>query len=110
MNREELLNSITQIGTCEDENERRNLLTTLSENVGNVFNEVDTLRATNTTLEDTIKTKTEELEKSQNYNMEMFLKLQKQNEVKPMEVETGIKEEEKPVYKSYKELGQSYLK
>lgn len=111
MKREDLLSSIEQIGTCEDENQRRSLLTTLTENVGKVFDEVDLLQEGTKNLQESLDTKNEELATAQKYNMEMFLKLQDQRkESDTMESETGIKEEEKPNYKSYDELAKEFMK
>ena len=50
MNREELLNSITTIGTCEDEVERRTMLNTLRDEVSTLFDNVSTLNEQNTEL------------------------------------------------------------
>ena len=110
MNREELLNSITQIGTCTDENERRTLLTGLTENVGKVFDEVDLLKQGSQTLQDSLKSKEEELATAQKYNMEMFLKLNNQTNEDVMEKETGVQKEEKKEYKSFDELTKNYMK
>lgn len=111
MNREDLLNSITTIGTCEDENERRSLLTSLTDNVGKVFDEVDLLKKGTETLQETLKTRENELMTAQKYNMEMFLKLDSQRkESEVMSAETGIKEEPKKEYKSYSELAKGFMK
>ena len=95
MNRDDLLNAINQIGTCEDDNARRTMLTTLTENVGKVFDEVDLLKQGTESLQNTIKTKDEELQTAQKYNMELFLKVQDQtkNDNSTLERETGIQKE-----------------
>lgn len=111
MNKEELLSSITEIGTCEDENKRRSLLTSLTENVTKVFDEVDLLKEGSKNLQDSLNKKDEELATAQKYNMDLFLKLEEQRkEVNVMEAETGVKQEEKPVYKSYDELAKEFMK
>ena len=109
MNKEELLKSITDIGTCEDVNIQREMLSTLTENVTKVFDEYDLLQEGTKTLEEKLKTKEEELKVSNEYNMKMFLKLQSEKEESFMERETGIKEEPKKEYKSFNELGKNYL-
>lgn len=47
MDREEFENSIKEIGTCEDEVKRRELLTSLNDKMGNVFDDNATLKADN---------------------------------------------------------------
>lgn len=110
MNREELLNSITEIGTCEDENKRRSMLTSLTENVGKVFDEVDLLKEGSKNLENSLNKTKGDLETAQKYNMEMFLKLNTQKEDEGFQNETGIKEEPKKEYKSYSEIAKGFNK
>ena len=111
MKREEILSSIEEIGTCEDENKRRSLLTNLTDNVGKVFDEMDLLNEGTKNLQESITKKEEELATAQKYNMDLFLKLNDQRkEVNSLESETGVKQEEKPVYKSYDELAKDFIK
>ena len=50
MNKDEILNSLTQIGTCEDEVERRTMLNTLRDEVSTLFDNVSDLTEQNTEL------------------------------------------------------------
>lgn len=110
MEREELLKSITEIGTCEDEAQRRTLLTNLTENVGKVFDEVDTLKTDAESMQTKLDEANAKVESTKEENKKLFLKLSDQmSEADGMSGETGIKKEEKKEYKSYKELGKSYL-
>lgn len=110
MEREELLKSITEIGTCEDEAQRRTLLTNLNENVGKVFDEVDSLKTDTENLQKELEAEKQKVESTQAENKKLFLKLSDQmNEADGVSGETGIKKEEKKEYKSYQELAKSYL-
>lgn len=68
MDKAEVLNLITTIGTCEDEVERRTMLATLSDDVANVFDENATLTETNNTYKS-------DNEKLREANMKLFLKV-----------------------------------
>lgn len=59
---------IQKIGTCEDEAERRTLLATLSNDVTDIFDNVETLTSDNSKLIDDNK-------KLQDANMELFLQV-----------------------------------
>jgi hypothetical protein len=66
--REEFNERILTIGQCEDDLERRNLLTTLSNDIADEYDKIDTLTTNNQKL-------TEDLQKAQDYNMELFLQV-----------------------------------
>ena len=87
MNREELLNSITQIGTCEDEIERRRLLTEVSDEVSKVYENVDNLNNTIESLNQTITKNNEDNERIRQENMRLFLKVEEQKTTKQVEQE-----------------------
>ena len=71
MNKSEFLEAVTQIGSCEDDVERRTLLADLSENVSNVFDSNESLTADNEKyLADN--------EKLRQANMNLFLKVGEQ--------------------------------
>lgn len=88
MLKDEFLKLITDIGQCEDDVERRNMLATLSEEVTKDYDTLDTLTSDNETL----KTEREKLRQA---NMELFLKVgHVKDPNKTKEDETGIKENE----------------
>lgn len=88
MDRAEFENSIKEIGTCEDEVKRRELLTSLNDKIGNVFDDNATLKADN----DKYKEENEKLIES---NRKYFMRLETQNTQKEKQNEvTGEKEEE----------------
>lgn len=68
MNRDELLQALTDLGTIEDGAELRNRLTTISDEVRAVLDSNDALTASNATLEQNNKT-------LQEYNMQLFLRV-----------------------------------
>lgn len=79
MNREEVMQMITDIGTIEDEAERRAKLTTLTDEVKGLFDSNDNLTASNQKFETDNK-------KLQEYNMQLFLRVgggNKQKEKEP---------------------------
>lgn len=110
MNKEELLNSITEIGKCEDITERLSLLTNLHDNVDKLYNDLDIEKQGNEKLKEELETRTKELNTAQEYNMQMYLRLgesKKDSEVQ--KEETGVKPEEKVEHKSFEELSKGYL-
>jgi hypothetical protein len=68
MDKAEILSRITEIGTCEDEVERRTMLATLSDDVAIVFDENATLTEANNTYKG-------ENEKLREANMKLFLRV-----------------------------------
>lgn len=79
MGKDEILKRITDIGTCEDDVERRNLLTSLSEDITKVFDENETNLNTIDTLNTTIKENNEKITKLRESNMDLFLKVSEGN-------------------------------
>lgn len=68
MDRNEMLQMITNIGTQEDEAERRAMLTTLTDEVNGLFDSNDKLTSDNSKFEADNK-------KLQEYNMQLFLRV-----------------------------------
>lgn len=68
MTREELLQALTDIGTIEDAAERRSKIVSISEEVTKVFDNNDTLTASNTKLQG-------DNQKLKDYNMELYLQV-----------------------------------
>lgn len=68
MTKEEFQNIIKEIGTCEDEAQRREMLTSLEENTSPIFDSVDELTSRNTSL-------TEDNESLRSANMKLFLRV-----------------------------------
>lgn len=78
MNEQELLDQITQIGTCEDAAARRQMLTDLGASVKGVFGTLSTVTAERQALEENNK-------KLQEYNMQLFLRVGSPQQQKPQE-------------------------
>lgn len=76
MTREELLNSITELGTIEDPAERRSKIVGISNEINSVFDNNESLTASNTKL-------TEDKKKLQDYNMELYLQVGGKKEETP---------------------------
>ena len=93
MNREELNQALTEIGTVTDEAQRRNLITQVTGAVNDLFQSNDTLTQANTQFE-------QQVQQLQGYNMELYLQVQGQKKSAPNEP-TG--EPEKPTLK-YEDL------
>ena len=89
MDKETFLQTIKDIGTCEDEVERRTKLTELSDGVVNIFD-------SNIELETKNKEYLEGMEKLREANMQLFLRVgSNKTEEEIKEEKTGIKEEAK---------------
>lgn len=89
MTRDELLQLLQDIGTCEDAADRRAKLTQAVDAVNGVFDSNDTLTAANTKFETDNK-------KLQEYNMQLFLKVggqKKEPENKGTETKEDLKYE-----------------
>ena len=89
MTREELLQSLTDIGTIEDPAERRSKIVAISGEINSVFDSNESLTASNTKLE-------EDKQKLQNYNMELYLQIggkSKKSEDEPEEKTEDLKYE-----------------
>lgn len=78
MNKEDIINKIKEIGTCENEDERLSKLTDLTTDVENVFNEVDTLNTNITNLNEDLKKVNEDLSIAQKANNKLFLQVTEQ--------------------------------
>lgn len=111
MDKDTFINSIKEIGSCEDSVERLSKLTDLQNEVSKIFDDKTGLETEVQTLKDSITDKDKEIQKARDYAMDMFLQVGKEksdNQVKSEQ--TGIKEEPKKEYKSYKELAKNYVK
>jgi hypothetical protein len=71
MEREEYMQLITNIGTCEDEAQRREMLTQLTDEASSIFNLNEQLTQQNTSL-------SEQINDVQAANMKLFLQVQDQ--------------------------------
>lgn len=80
MNREELSQALTDIGTVTDEAQRRALLTQVTGAVNDLFQTNDTLTQANTQFE-------QQVQQLQGYNMELYLQVQGQKKTDPVKTE-----------------------
>lgn len=90
MDREKFESSIKEIGTCEDEVKRRELLQSLNDEMVNVFDDNETLKSDN----DKYKEENERLIES-NRKYFMRLETQKTEQEKQDDITGNKKEEEK---------------
>ena len=80
MTREELMQKLTELGTVEDDAQRRLIITEVSDEIKGVYDSNETLTASKSKYEDDIK-------KLQEYNMQLFLKVGSPQKAKEKEVE-----------------------
>lgn len=92
LTREELLTKLTNIGTSEDEAERRTLLTEITDDLTAVYDANETLTQANTKFEADNK-------KLQEHNMKLFLKVSDQSKPVPQ-----VKEQENQEIPKYENL------
>lgn len=92
MNREELSQALTDIGTVTDEAQRRNLITQVTGAVNELFQTNDTLTQANTQFE-------QQVQQLQGYNMELYLQVQGQKKTEP-----GTKGEPEKTPSKYEDL------
>ena len=93
MEKSEFIEAVQKIGTCEDEIERRTLLTGLQDDISAIFDSNSDLTEKNTNLQ-------AENEKLVKANMELFLRIgnpKDQSEIK--QNETGIENKEEETMK-----------
>ena len=89
MLKDEFLSRLTAIGSCDDDVERRELLSQLSEEASKDYDNLATLTETNQTL-------TDANEKLRDANMKLFLRVgETKDPDEKRKDETGIKEEAK---------------
>lgn len=98
MDKKTFLESITEIGTLKDITDVRTKLTELSDAVGVVFDENETLTQSNKQFED-------DNEKLRNANMKLFLKVGEQKDpTQRQKDETGLDPKPQKEKKSFDEL------
>lgn len=105
MDKNEFLETITQIGTIDDEVERRTMLTLLSDEVVKVFDEKENLNTTITSLNDKLSRTSDDLSKAQKANMDLFLRIgTDKTSTEINNSSTGIKEEEPVEKRKFEDL------
>lgn len=110
MDKETFLNSISEIGKCEDDAERRNLLVNLNDEATKIFDTQDNLNKQISELNESLTKANERVSKVQDYNMELYKRLDAQKEDNSsFENATGIKKEEPIKTKSFDELVKDFL-
>ena len=89
MTREEMLNKLTEIGTCEDVTDRISMLTSLSDEVGKVFDNIDGLNNTITTLNQETENYKTSIAKLQEVNMDLFKRVGANNQNSTPNIPSG---------------------
>lgn len=105
MDKDEFLKFIKQIGTTDDEIQRRDLLTQLSDKVVNVFDTNADLQQTNDKLTQDNKQFADDMETLRKANMQLFLRVgaeKTEEEIKASKVGVEVEEEKKP--REFKDL------
>ena len=102
MGKDELLDVITKIGTCEDDVERRTLLTGLTDSVSKVFDDYDLTKSQVETLNETIKDNNEKITKLRETNMDLFLRVTKEGSQGSQFEDSN--DEEEPQKREFKDL------
>lgn len=95
MDKEGFLDKIKEIGTCEDEVDRRSLLSELSEDVSKVFDDLNVSNETIATLNNTIAENNNDMEKLRQANMDLFKRIGAEKTEGEKLKDNGF-EEEKP--------------
>ena len=78
MDKEKFITALEEIGTCEDDAERRTKLTNLQDEIEKVYDSIATDKTTIDTLNETIKTKNVEIGNLQKANMDYFTRITNQ--------------------------------
>lgn len=105
MDKNKFLETITQIGTIEDDVERRTLLTNLSDEVSKVFDEKDTLNTMINSLQDEVKTTSDKLTKAQAENYNLFKRIGTQKTGAEINnSSTGVKNDEPGEKRKFEDL------
>lgn len=105
MDKDTLISKITELGTITDDVERRSKLTELSDELVKVIDNVDTLNAQISSLNEDIKVKDETLIKVRDENRSLFLRVEQQKSAGQItEENTGVKEEVEPVKRKFEDL------
>lgn len=95
MDKDKFLEKIAEIGTCEDEVNRRTLLTDLSDEIVGVFDDLETSNTKIESLNEEISKNKEDMDKLREANMSLFLKVSSnKSEQEINEGTTGIKQPE----------------
>lgn len=90
MNKAEMLEKLRSIGVCEDDVQRRTLITEITEEIGNVYDSNETLTASNKQFESDNET-------LRSANMKLFLKVGGSEKTKT--IDKTVEEPEKPQLK-----------
>lgn len=98
MDRQQMIDRITEIGTCEDDAARRTLLAEFRQEAENDYNQLESLTATNQSL-------TADNESLRDANMKMFLAMGSPKDDKTqLEDKTGLKTDPEPEKLKFEDL------
>lgn len=75
MTKDEFLEKIKEIGTCEDDVSRRTLLAEMTDSVSKIYDDIDASNSTINSLNETISKNNEDMEKLRQANMNLFLRV-----------------------------------
>lgn len=111
MDKNTFLDKIKEIGSCEDDVNRRTMLTNLSDEVSKVFDNNELLNTTINSLNDSLTKANKDLEDTQKANMQLWLKVGEQKQDSQVqENATGIPKQPEKTYKDYDELAKGFMK
>lgn len=98
MDKQGFLDKLKAVGTSEDETERRNILSELTDEVSRVYDE-------NTSLTESNKSYIDDNEKLRSANMQLFLKIGENKAPEDVKKDlTGVKEEPTPEPRKFESL------
>lgn len=93
MDKDTFLSKITEIGTCEDDVQRRTMLAEIMDSVSQVFDDNATHQETINTLNNTITENNERINKLNEANMSLYLRVTEQkSQSQVQQNSTGIRE------------------
>lgn len=94
MDRETFLNAMQELGTIEDDVERRTKLVELTDNLNQVFDDYANSKTQIDTLNNEITKNKEDMEKLREANMSLFLRIgESKTQEQITEASTGVKPE-----------------
>lgn len=101
MDKQAILDKIQQVGTSDDDVKRREILTTLTDDIEVLYTNLESDRSTIAALNETIEKNKEDIDKLRESNMNLFLRVSaNKTEEEAKQNSTGIKpDEDKPKLK-----------
>lgn len=95
MDKQIFLDKFKELGTCEDDVQRRDILASLTDDISVLYSDIESDRSTIDVLNQTIEKNKEDIEKLRESNMNLFLRVSaNKTEDQQKQDSTGIKPDE----------------